>query len=470
MERVFTLVLFATAALLLPLNRLEADTLTKKDGAVLKGSITSDDGNTIVIQTEEGPVSISRTDVKSVEKVLPKPQAEDPPSPAAAPAVKIEETDKEETPRAVVTGAVSSPGIGTLDTALVDQAWHVLQTLAQDPAPTHAEVSAKLADLGPDAIPPLFSILAWTWGYGSETKVGQHLQTKISAETEINKNVSENQKEALLDALVSLRRDGLAAFLRKLVQDKVSFGFRMSASRVAVRAAMKDQSILLDVLGAHSNMDLLIIPQVRRIGRACPTGLHRSVLSKVRRSLADREWRVRIAAARALGELEDIDSALDLAALLADENPKVAEAALTSLRRISGMAMGKDQDQWSQWFQKEQAWLANEGAGLAAQMESKDAADVIKAMRSLMQKRLFKDWASGQIAKALYHQSLSVRSAACVALKQLRSPQATEGLIQALRDPDDAVRNGAWGTLKTITSQNLPLDAEAWDAWFKQNQ
>lgn len=53
-------------------------------------------------------------------------------------------------------------------------------------------------------------------------------------------------------------------------------------------------------------------------------------------ALADREWQVRMSAAKALGALRARESRTDLESLLADPNPRVREAARLAVRRLGG--------------------------------------------------------------------------------------------------------------------------------------
>jgi HEAT repeat protein len=51
---------------------------------------------------------------------------------------------------------------------------------------------------------------------------------------------------------------------------------------------------------------------------------------------------------------------------------------------------------------------------------------------------------------------------ACVTLRQLGSTVALEVLVELLGDEDQDVAREAWTTLRALTGQDLPLQAESW--------
>ena len=70
-------------------------------------------------------------------------------------------------------------------------------------------------------------------------------------------------------------------------------------------------------------------------------------------ALKDSNWKVREAAAWALGEIKNTRAVEPLIQALKDSDKGVREAAAWALRTITGMEFGEDSDRWMQWWQTE---------------------------------------------------------------------------------------------------------------------
>lgn len=68
----------------------------------------------------------------------------------------------------------------------------------------------------------------------------------------------------------------------------------------------------------------------------------------------NRNWRVRMAWAEGLQGYYDPSSLEELMALLDDDHPRVQEAALTSLQRMTGVPYGYHSKSWSRWWEQNQ--------------------------------------------------------------------------------------------------------------------
>lgn len=362
----------------------------------------------------------------------------------------------------------SSSDIVEVNESVIQEVWDILQLLEQESAPEQEEIVQKLTDLGSDAVPTLFGMLVWTFGYGIETKIGQYLnENRPYDDNTVPPGLLVQHEQVLFETLIRMRDDGLDSYLQTIASSKVPLGFRITASRIVKIIAMDDQGIIRDMLGKNPLMDVILITHIKEIADAFPKGLKRGTLDKLRRFLDHKDWTLRRASAKAMGELWDVESIPRLIELLEDENKGVRDNALRSLKRMSGLRFHADRSRWSKWFEREDAWLQNESPQLVGKLGSKDNVEVFGAIRSISRKRLFRDEMSEELATILLHRTPEIKRAGCIALQQLGSTRATEPLVDALEDPDIGVRKAAWSALTSITHQDLPIDYKIWKAWLE---
>jgi energy-coupling factor transporter ATP-binding protein EcfA2 len=168
----------------------------------------------------------------------------------------------------------------------------------------------------------------------------------------------------------------------------------------------------------------------------------------LRQVLKDKDWRIRHAAALALGQIGDPQATPALIQALRDEEGLVRQAAALALGQIGPPAVPpliqalQDED-WGmcyavaealeqigppavpaliQALQNEKWWVRHTAAWALRQIGDR------QAVRALIQ--------------ALRDEDRGVRTAAAEALGQIGDPQATLALTQALRDEDRGVRGG----------------------------
>jgi len=133
-------------------------------------------------------------------------------------------------------------------------------------------------------------------------------------------------------------------------------------------------------------------------------------------ALKDESWRVRQAAAYALGEIKD---------------PRAVEPLISAL---------KDSD-----------WRVRRGVAYALR-EIKDP----RAVEPLISALKDSDW--------------RVRQAAVIVLGEIKDPRAVEPLISALKDIDPNVRWPAAEALKKITGQDFGEDQRKWQEWWEKSK
>lgn len=158
----------------------------------------------------------------------------------------------------------------------------------------------------------------------------------------------------------------------------------------------------------------------------------------------------------ALGQLEDWRSVELLVPLLEHPARGVRDAALWSLRRISGYEFSMDPEHWRTWSEAELEWYAATSEALVERLASGDTARASIALREIVGHRLFRHPMVAALSALLDSGDGKARVAACQALEQLGSQRAQRALLERLEDRDKSVRDAAWQALVTLAGRDLP--------------
>jgi HEAT repeat protein len=167
-------------------------------------------------------------------------------------------------------------------------------------------------------------------------------------------------------------------------------------------------------------------------------------------ALKDKEWKVRAAAARALGKIQDPRAVEPLIAALKDTDKDVREAAVYALgeikdpRAVEPLIAALKDAEWRVRTAADEA-LVKIGAPavepLIAALKDKDS-DVRKAAAQVLGE--IKDpRAVKPLSAALKDEEWDVCQAAAEALGKIKDPRAVDPLIAALKDTDKDVREAA---------------------------
>jgi HEAT repeat protein len=181
-----------------------------------------------------------------------------------------------------------------------------------------AAISGLMEDEGPDLIEPLIGLMR------SDSDV----------------TVRANAATALGRFMLLAETDRLNATRKKLVYDALLKGFRSEDETSPVyRNALEslayasNDTVAMYIRAAYASDDeALRISAVVAMGRS----QDRQFSEFVRESLSDVSPKMRLEAARAIGELEDPDAVKELGLLVDDAEMPVREAALESLALIGG--------------------------------------------------------------------------------------------------------------------------------------
>lgn len=175
----------------------------------------------------------------------------------------------------------------------------------------------------------------------------------------------------------------------------------------------------------------------------------------------------RCLAAELAAEVHDLDAVPRLIDGLDDPDPRVQRSAAQALRSMAHTALD-DAELWTEWFEREQAWWGEQAEGLFQDLTAVHPGTANAALRTLAQHPLHRHEAAERIAQSLPNQPEPCSVGACLVLEKLGSRAALPGLVHALEQGTPPLRDAAWKALRTLTGEELPLDAEAWRTLLEQ--
>jgi hypothetical protein len=164
---------------------------------------------------------------------------------------------------------------------------------------------------------------------------------------------------------------------------------------------------------------------------------------------------------QAIGSVDDGANIGLLIRYLGSEDEGVRDAALWGLRKLSGLAFPADPVPWNHWSAEEALWHRRDRPQLQRDLASGDVARVATALREYAGHRTRRGELAREILPVLALPQAGLRTLACSALEQLRSPVACGGLTIAMHDSDPDVAEAAWRALRAITGLDLPRDADS---------
>jgi hypothetical protein len=217
-----------------------------------------------------------------------------------------------------------------------------------------------------------------------------------------------------------------------------------------------------DVMAWYDDLAILCMSQLRLLGPSSSADVNAQIGATVRQFLDPDDPRFCQAAALALGDLEDTTSIPELIDLLASGIDGLAENALWSLRRISGLRLNDRAELWRAWYSQEKAWFENDAPRLFQRLSSPRDQDVAAAIREIGKHRLYRDALAREIVTVLEHDESRFRARACRALALLRSQGAIPDLIEALDDADEEVFLEAHAALIQLVGRDLGRDPDDW--------
>ena len=267
-------------------------------------------------------------------------------------------------------------------------------------------------------------------------------------------------------------REATAAILRR---DSRAFDRLQSMWRstpIEVRGALlagvgatrdpRSLELVKEVIAWHADDVGQAIAQVPKIGASSDQRLNDELAFHLRSFIGpDRPSHMR-AAILAVAALDDLESIPLLIELLDHESRGVRQNSLWALRDLTGQNYSSDAKRWSYWHAREVEWSRREQGKLFRQVVSRDAAEVMQALREISKHPLARHELGIASRTLARHRSHLARAEFCRTAAKLACREAIAHLVDLLADPSQLVSRAAWEALVEITGEDLPAEPGAW--------
>ena len=356
---------------------------------------------------------------------------------------------------------------------------------------------ARLANVGPDAIPVLLGIL------GDESSPFTAQESSIVAalkrfdrtqllppilratSTEATGRVRAASIEALgaagdrrdlrllckiaspvsanddLDPLVepALRRATADIFLRDFgsylaIQDLLRS--QLSATRLCLYRALADTGaaqslpILVQRLGADALEDPILLTEIARGSRSVPLPPEIGVREALRAYLHSDQAILIQAATTSLGNLEDPEVVPELVAQLSHPDSFVREASHAALCRITGEKLLPDRERWSAWFASESDWYRKHAAGCIEDLRTGVGVRKNLAIAEISKHPLYREEFTVHVLRMLPRESEALQRQGICALGILGSASALPYLEAQSGDSNAELASAAREALQRL--------------------
>jgi HEAT repeat protein len=214
--------------------------------------------------------------------------------------------------------------------------------------------------------------------------------------------------------------------------------------------------LLEDCMRSRPELAQQAIGLLAQLGRSDDPDFDRRVAAWLAGELdnARSEWTR--AALRALGVFDDGRQVPALLEELDAPHPGLREAALDSLRQVSGLKLGGSAAAWREWYADESAWQESGEPAARLELASNQDARVARALDQFAAHRLFRDERAPALLEVLENGSPAMRILACSALARLGSQVALPALVDNLSSEPSALADAAWRAACTLSGQTLP--------------
>lgn len=206
----------------------------------------------------------------------------------------------------------------------------------------------------------------------------------------------------------------------------------------------------------------LAAAQIPLLGPSAEPTWNRHLANDLRADLEKGSRNLRVAAAIALGELEDFGAVSALIDLLQDDDEGLRSAAHRGLTHLVHRTSTPSAGAWRHWYRVESEWFEREAPRLFAVSRGHREAEAVAALEELGRHRFERHRLALEAALALTHKSAAVRRAACQAITGLGSRWAAVHLFRTLGDSDPTVATAAAEALRAVTGETGGNAVEDW--------
>lgn len=220
--------------------------------------------------------------------------------------------------------------------------------------------------------------------------------------------------------------------------------------------------VLLRVIGRNRDLDLCAMHELARFGDRGDFGPALGDLARLRSYCEGSDAGLKRAAACALAKLGDEEAIGPLIAMLDSRDALSVSITESSLKQLTGVALGKNSRDWNAWLQRETSWYETEFQVLQDDLASEDDVRIATAVRALASHRVYRHQAALAVRPLLQHAGAETQARVCTALGMYGSSRALPWLVEKLDSLEEDVRREAYASLRRLTGLDPGDDAEAW--------
>lgn len=221
--------------------------------------------------------------------------------------------------------------------------------------------------------------------------------------------------------------------------------------------------ILERMLRRSSQIDVAVLQAVGHWKPWKPEYVEGDCAGLARSLLHSSDHTVRRQAVITLGELGDVESVPDMIERLSDPDRSVQQAAQRALQEISGLRWTADASRWQRWFAEENAWFEATAPDLERLGNQRDPAAFAAILQQARLHPVFGDRLARTIIPLLEHPASIIATSAAQALGRLGHPSAVYPLVRALEDDRPDVKAAVQNALRNLTRMGQgDLSADEW--------
>lgn len=237
--------------------------------------------------------------------------------------------------------------------------------------------------------------------------------------------------------------------------------------RIVVRGIARSNSprgfaVLMRLLAKPGANKPLLFESIEELSVKAAAGIEEHDRAEIRCALDSEDPEIACRAAFVLGRAQDTASVPALIEFLDNEDGRVQQAGVWALEMMSGFSLPPESSRWRTWHDEQLAWQKETLPALQRQLRSSEPTAVFEAIAELCRRPLFRHQLAEDLAYPLAHGQAEIALAACAGLAELRSPFGIPALVEALRRPEESVREAAGAALHAITGKDLPVDYNVW--------
>ncbi|MBI1382678.1 MAG: hypothetical protein GC161_16505 [Planctomycetaceae bacterium] len=222
-----------------------------------------------------------------------------------------------------------------------------------------------------------------------------------------------------------------------------------------------------DLLMVSRELRVALLVPLAKLIRRLPDGSYDRILREMRGGLDAEDAPTRREAALAVGWLRDDRSLARLTELLDDPEVAPRNAALWSLRRISGLQLRGSKELWRRWLHDSEDWWLHRSETCFAVLRTGKPPEVLQALQEIGRQNIGRERVIRELEAVLGMDSAEVVATACAVLERLEDTAAVPMLSRVLLRSDPTVATPAHRALVKLTGAHLPPDYSAWRSWMQ---